>query len=134
MAQAQRKDTIICSRDKDLRQVFGYHYGWENWKQPSFGPTYISWEEGRMNFYLQLLIGDSADNIPGLPNIGKKKAERNLFHWRGVKLAFMEVKKAYYHQWGLQWEKHLTEQGQLLYLHRNRNSEMWTPTIEEEII
>jgi hypothetical protein len=28
--------SVICSRDKDLRQVPGYHYGWEAWNAPEY--------------------------------------------------------------------------------------------------
>lgn len=33
--------TIICSRDKDLRMVNGWHYGWECGRQPEFRKTWV---------------------------------------------------------------------------------------------
>lgn len=80
-------DTIICSRDKDLRQVPGWHYSWECGKQREVGPTFtdpIGWLEkndkgkvigyGLKFFYFQMLVGDSVDNIPGCPGVGEVKA------------------------------------------------------------
>lgn len=81
MRQTERlkfKDTIICTRDKDLRQVPGLHYGWECGKQPSFGPKWVDKHgclelkggkklkgAGDMLLYAQMLIGDNTDNIGG---------------------------------------------------------------------
>ena len=33
--------TVICTRDKDLRQVPGWHYGWEHGKQPEFPLQFV---------------------------------------------------------------------------------------------
>lgn len=77
-------NTIICSRDKDLRQVPGWFFSWELGKQPSFGPTLIT-NPGTLQlssnkkkligtgdafFFAQVLMGDTADNIPGCPGWG----------------------------------------------------------------
>src|SRR5574343_110769 len=34
-------ETIICTRDKDLRAVPGWQYGWELGNQPQFGPELV---------------------------------------------------------------------------------------------
>ncbi len=65
--------TIICSLDKDLLMIPGWHYNWANNKL-----LHVSPEEGMHNFWVQTLTGDATDNIPGLPGIGKKKAEAIL--------------------------------------------------------
>ena len=86
------ENTVICSRDKDLLQVPGYHYGWPMGKQGespmnfvggtdigyasvnsySWGKKLIGW--GLKFFYAQCLTGDSTDNIKGLPKVGPVKA------------------------------------------------------------
>lgn len=58
--------TVLASIDKDLLQVEGYHY---QWNHPDKGVFYISKEEAMFNFYYQMLIGDSTDNIIGCANI-----------------------------------------------------------------
>ena len=35
-------DTVICTRDKDLRMVPGWHYGWECGLQPEFELQWVS--------------------------------------------------------------------------------------------
>ncbi len=75
--------TVICTRDKDLRQVPGWHYGWECGLQPEFAPLWVDEMGGlEMNckrklkgvglmfFYSQILTGDTTDNIPGLKGCG----------------------------------------------------------------
>jgi len=69
----QTDDTIICSYDKDLRMIPGKHY---NFNKKEFFT--ITEEEGMLNFYKQLLTGDSTDNIPGLKGVGPKTAEKTL--------------------------------------------------------
>ena len=67
-------ETIICSRDKDLRMIPGWHFGWKMGNQKEYGPVYISELDGYKNFYSQMLTGDTSDNIPGLYGVGPKSA------------------------------------------------------------
>lgn len=69
----QTQDTIIASIDKDLLQIPGKHYNFVNRELMD-----ISVLEGWRNFYTQLLIGDTSDNIKGCPGVGKAKAPRFL--------------------------------------------------------
>jgi 5'-3' exonuclease len=66
-------ETIICSIDKDLQMIPGRHFNFVKNKH-----SYVTEEEGLRNFYRQLLTGDTTDNIPGLPKIGPKTAEKLL--------------------------------------------------------
>lgn len=84
--QYSHEDTIICSRDKDLRMIPGLHYSWECGKQREVGPYNtdelgILYKEGKKVlgygfkfFYYQMLVGDAVDNIPGLMGYGPVKA------------------------------------------------------------
>lgn len=83
-------DTIICSIDKDLLQLDGLHY---NFVRREI--VQIDEESGWRNFYLQLLIGDPGDNIPGCPKIGKVKAPRVLGGSRTPSEMFLAVEAAY---------------------------------------
>lgn len=67
--------TVICSIDKDLLQIPGYHYNFVN---RTFST--VSKIEGIRHFYKQMLIGDVADNIFGIAGIGPVKAGRLLDH------------------------------------------------------
>lgn len=64
---------IICSLDKDLDMIPGYHYNWT--KRCLY---FITPEEGTLNFYKQLLVGDTVDNIPGIHGVGNRTAEKIL--------------------------------------------------------
>jgi len=65
--------SVICSIDKDLHQIPGQHYNFvkNEW-------TIVSPLEGTRFFYKQMLIGDTVDNIIGVPRIGKVKANKLL--------------------------------------------------------
>jgi 5'-3' exonuclease len=93
LAMAQTEDTVICSRDKDLRQVPGWHYSWECGAQGEL-PLYKVDELGEFwtaklpkelkgtgykFFAAQCLLGDGVDNIPGLPGCGPVKVH-DLLH------------------------------------------------------
>lgn len=70
--------SVICSRDKDLRQVAGYHYSWAVSRQDEKPVYYIDELTGMYNLAKQMLTGDNTDNILGVVGIGDKKAEKLL--------------------------------------------------------
>lgn len=110
-------ETVICTRDKDLLQVQGWHYGWESGlqgEQPlhyvtKFGRLKPVWKEtprglmlktlkgeGAIWFYAQMLMGDSTDNIPGCPGIGPGKAHKLLGGCSSEKQALQVVWDTYF--------------------------------------
>ena len=142
---------IICSRDKDLMQVPGWHFSWECGKQGQFGPMVVGkkgfLEEkvrdtgkklksgnpvlerkgvggGELFFLYQLLIGDSTDNIPGCPKVGHKKAYEALSQDLSREAAYEVVKEAYEGVYGEEWKTAAEEQGRLLWLQRY-HGEVW---------
>lgn len=66
-------NSVICSIDKDLLQIEGWHYNFvkDEW-------AFVDKEEAERFLWKQVLVGDSTDNIPGIPGIGDKKAEKIL--------------------------------------------------------
>lgn len=148
--------TVICSRDKDLRQIPGWHYGWEVGLQPEFrlqlvdklGKLYSTWKisisektgkelrslkkvwgSGMRWFYAQCLIGDTVDNIPGLPGCGPAKALEVLEECETEKDMFLAVKGLYQDKYGDEWEPQLLEQARLVWMVRELNKDgtpkMW---------
>jgi 5'-3' exonuclease len=85
--QMQEKgNSVIVSRDKDLRMVRGWHYGYQCGKQSEFELTfidklgYLEYSKkgckggGLKFFFAQLLMGDKTDSIRGVDGVGAKKA------------------------------------------------------------
>lgn len=122
-------ETIICTRDKDLRMVPGWQYGWECGAQREYGPLYVDMMgtlalldktpaklvgTGLKFFYSQLLTGDSVDNIPGLPGCGPVKAFEALSALDNEVALFSAVQELY-HEKGCP-DEYLLEQGRLLWM------------------
>jgi hypothetical protein len=63
--------TVIASIDKDLLQVPGLHYNWVNDERALITP-----EVGLKKRYMQVLTGDSTDNIPGIRGVGPVSARK----------------------------------------------------------
>ena len=77
---------IICSPDKDLRQIPGELY------DLSDGVVTITKKEGEQWHYIQTLAGDQTDGYSGVPGFGVKRAESYLsehgYSWDTVLKAF----------------------------------------------
>lgn len=110
------KRTVIVSPDKDLRNMYGWHF---NPRKQEL--AFVTPMEAAGNFYWQMLLGDKVDNIPGLPGIGPKKAERL---WADTDDDWFEdvVVRAYVAK-GLD-EEYFLEQARLLHM-RRRVRETW---------
>jgi len=67
------ESTCIVSTDKDLDQISGLHYNWV--KDQLYE---VSVEQGIHSKYIQILTGDSTDNIEGIPGLGPVGAEKSL--------------------------------------------------------
>lgn len=63
--------TIIVSNDKDLKNTPGYLYS--SMKDELY---YVTPEYAEHHFWYQMVIGDTVDNIPGIPGRGKKWFEK----------------------------------------------------------
>lgn len=65
----QTDKTVICSIDKDLKMIPGWHYNFVTKEK-----TLVSDIDGWYHFHQQLLTGDMTDNVKGLYGIGPAKA------------------------------------------------------------
>ena len=81
LAMCQNDNTVIASIDKDLLQVPGNHYNWEHDANPdkdTDGKVYVSPDVGERKLMMQVLTGDSTDNIPGIVGMGEVTARKAL--------------------------------------------------------
>ena len=128
--------TVICSRDKDLRQVPGYHYGWESHNQPEYA---MKWTDelgsleltdkrkvkgdGLKFFYAQLIMGDKTDNIPGI------KGKGDVFAYNLIEPCTSEEEMSALVREAYDNDELMLEQGRLLWMVRELNEDgspvMW---------
>lgn len=66
---------IICSPDKDLKQLSGFHY---NYAKTDQSVEHVDVFQADYNFFKLMLEGDDSDNIAGIPGFGPKKTEEKL--------------------------------------------------------
>jgi DNA polymerase-1 len=65
----------VFSPDKDLRQFAGFFI---NYGRETADVIAVDANQAAYNFWYQMLVGDSSDNIKGIPGTGEKKAKEIL--------------------------------------------------------
>lgn len=110
---------ILAHIDKDLNQITGWHYNWELRRNGEVireaKKYFVSPEEADRFFWYQLLVGDSTDNIKGVPGVGPKKAEKLLQCYKGNNVLYQVCQDLY------SCEEELDMNAQCLYIHRKPN-------------
>ena len=116
--------TVICSRDKDLHMIPGWHYTWGAGKQKEQPLWWQNETDALRCFYKQLLTGDSVDNIPGLYGVGKSsKLLARIDELDSELEMFRHVAEQYKLRFGSYWDQFMTENGLLLWIKRTGESE-----------
>jgi len=154
------KDTIICSRDKDLRQCPGLHYSWEMGKQAAIGPLFVEplgflekrnegqkyangkpkpislFGTGHKFFYAQMLMGDKVDSIGGVEGRGPAFAYNLLHEAETERECYELVAEIYVKSYGDDWKVRMKEQADLLHMVRELNEDgspkLWLPPRREQ--
>lgn len=112
--------TVICSIDKDLKQIPGKHYNFVKKEVAIVSP-----DEGLRFLYIQSLVGDRSDNIVGVEGIGPVKAERALKDLE-TELEWYEKCRELYND-----DERLHLNMKLLYIWQKENDEWQPPTTRE---
>jgi 5'-3' exonuclease len=108
------QDFIIITLDKDLQCIPGKHFVIH--KNTVID---VSEQQARYNYYYQLIVGDQIDNIPGIPKVGPKKAEK-ILEGCTTEDDFQEaVVGAYVDKLGDMWREYLLSNGKLIHLKRH---------------
>lgn len=118
IAATDNPHSVICTIDKDLMQIPGRHFNWN--KGLRFR---IDEDKGDLWFWLQMLVGDPSDNIPGIAGIGEVSANRMLAE-STLSSRPQIVFAAYESQYGDTAMEAINEVGKLLWI-RRKPHEMW---------
>lgn len=134
---------VVCvSRDKDLRQVQGWHYGYSVGKQPEYPLTYVDFigelsisekssklvGTGLKFFFSQVLTGDTTDNYKGAKGKGGKFAYNLLNELTDPDEMYSKVKEVYLDTYDEGGEEKFIEQCQMAWMVRHLNPD-GTPVI-----
>jgi len=127
---ADPEHTVIGTQDKDMRMVPGYHLDWADNRMFYLAPgaydaVFNDKQFGLKWFWLQMLQGDTADHIPGLPKyvaggkpklIGEKTAEEKLSSSTSSREAAEVAYLLYESYYGERWLVEMMEQAVLLWM------------------
>lgn len=105
---------VVCSLDKDLKQLPGRHYDFVKKEEVTISP-----KEAWLNFYSQVISGDSTDNVPGLTGYGPVKARKALEGCKNNRACWLKVIELYKHEFGPLAEAYALECAQLVYVRRS---------------
>lgn len=125
---------VIATRDKDMRMLPGWHLNWDTYELVKVEPDQFALEAGgklygHKWFWTQMLWGDAADNIPGLPKhpdfprgVGEVAASKLLAFADDDDSAAMAVAQAYKAHYGAEWAERFCEQASLLWIRRTNQA------------
>jgi len=136
LAMCKEEDDVIVSIDKDLLQIPGKHYNWVKDERILILP-----EVGRKKFWMQVLTGDSTDNIPGIYGIGEKRARDIINSVKVEDHVALAADDYYYMEVLNQWEEFLKSDKKKPFINLNYHSDVnawsyehWSGAVPEPII
>ncbi|WP_397473766.1 phosphodiesterase [Pusillimonas sp.] len=116
---------VIHTADKDMRMLPGLHISWTDYFRTEVpkGTYEVIGDDGLVYghkwFWMQMIMGDTADHIPGLPRWGEGKALKTLAGTTCNEEAYEAVKGAYEKVKGDAWADYFCEQASLLWLRQS---------------
>ena len=120
--QVRNQNAIICTIDKDLDQIPGWHYNFV--KKEKY---YVTNEEAKKWFYIQVLAGDSTDNIQGIRGIGPAKAAKLLDKCTTDQEYYEVCLKNYEEAYKEKGKEVLIEMANLVYIRTSAEQLFWVP-------
>lgn len=103
----------VVSSDKDLDCIPGLHINPKGYDSYEVDEAYAT-----RHYWTQMLMGDSVDNIPGIPGVGPKKAAMLLDGAETTTDYVQRVVSAYRQYSPDSWESNLITNGRLLHMWR----------------
>jgi len=132
-------NTVLCSTDKDLLMIPGIHFSWSSTSEtqkyfdyPYNTPFEVTPYDADKWFYLQLLMGDTVDNIKGVKGIGYKKAlkmleDDGITPYPYIVKEWYNIVRGAYEAAGLS-QDFLRENADLLWIQRSKD-QLWEPPV-----
>ena len=111
---------MVGTIDKDWKMIGGLFYNMQYKTLKAISKT-----EAIEYFHIQLITGDSVDNIPGVFGMGPKKAEKVVKGKTLIK-QFESIIRQYKKHYPEDWEERLNIMGKLLYLVKSYDDPMWS--------
>lgn len=109
--------TIASSIDKDIEnQVPGHHHNIRTGEL-----KFVTEDESMRFFWKQMLMGDTIDNIQGVPKFGKIKANRLIDKCETLEECREKVQDEYQKYYKDDWNDKYLEMGNLLWIKREPN-------------
>lgn len=139
-----RHGDVVATQDKDMQMLFGWHIDWVTYELfyvPVGTYEYLHGDKvyGDKWFFLQMLMGDKADHIPGLirhkdghqGKVGPATASKFLAGTTCVSEALEVVIQKYKDTWQETWAEFFAENAGLLWIRRNKVSSIseWYETL-----
>lgn len=123
------EESVICSIDKDMKQIPGHHFNFVTgiW-------DFVTPLEGWRNFYIQLVMGDKADNIQGFDGLMRQTIPKFLnptidaIKEANSPQAMFEIVQAIYEL----GDEALLRNGRLLFIQRHEGDQWLVPRSEIE--
>lgn len=106
--------SVIASIDKDMLMIPGWHY---NFVKKEL--RYVNKDAAYRAFFMQLLMGDMTDNIPGIRGLGPKTAAKLLGDETDPEKMYEIAQREYERHYGDEWRDVIDEQAQLLWILRS---------------
>lgn len=124
-------ECVIHSGDKDMRMFPGHHLDWNTYEMVHVpNGTFEVWNADQSKlfglkwFWMQMLQGDGADHIPGLPShmgkrVGEVRAAQILADCQTHLDCYDTVVECYAMEYGYEWADRFVEQAALLWMRRD---------------
>ncbi len=120
----------VASKDKDWRMFAGWHLDWDTFQLTEVpvdafhvvGRNKLDY--GHWFFWYQMLIGDTADHIPGISGCGKGRAPIVLADATDNATAFDAVAAVYQRRKRAAWADYMVEQAALLWMRTDREASL----------
>lgn len=118
----------IHTKDKDFQMFCGLHVDWSDYTitEVPLGAYDVVSDKGKQFghkwFWMQMLMGDTADHIPGLPRVGPARAAEALSGTTCNEDAAKVVYGVYRNIKGENWQPYFVEQAVLLWMRTDRDA------------